>query len=135
MKSWIRFNAREAADTGDGLYGPVMGNPDVPRWLGALFMRLAFSASSQNKKDFRYIRSSAAVAVVYSEVDDIPHWIEAGRCYERPALPWRGRRLTPASPAWRSPCCRTDVHHMCADSATMDGARRVPATRRFGSAR
>jgi hypothetical protein len=86
LKSWIRFNAREAAQSGDGLYGPVMGSPDVPRWLGALFMRLAFSARSQNRKDIRHIRSSAAVAVVYSEVDDMAHWIEAGRCYQRLAL-------------------------------------------------
>lgn len=86
LKNWIRFNAREAAHTGDGLYGPVMGSPDVPRWLGSIFMRFGFSASGQNRKDVRHIRSSAAVAVVYSEVDDIAHWIEAGRCYERLAL-------------------------------------------------
>lgn len=86
LKSWIRFNARDAARTGDGLYGPVMGSPDVPRWLGMLFMRLAFSAKSQNRKDIRYIRSSAAIAVFFSEADDKPHWIEAGRCYERLAL-------------------------------------------------
>ncbi len=86
LKAWIRFNAREAATTGDGLYGPVMGSPDVPRWLGSLFMRLGFSAKTQNRKDARHIRSSAAVAVIHSEVDDIAHWIEAGRCYERFAL-------------------------------------------------
>lgn len=86
LKSWIRFNAREAARTGDGLYGPVMGSPNVPRWLGTLFMRLAATAKSQNRRDLRYIESSAAVAVVYSELDDVPHWIEAGRCYERLAL-------------------------------------------------
>lgn len=86
LKSWIRFNARDAARSGDGLYGPVMGSPDVPRWLGMLFMRFAFSAKRQNRKDVRHIRSSAAIAVLYSEADDIPHWIEAGRCYERLAL-------------------------------------------------
>ena len=86
LKAWIRFNAREAAITGDGLYGAVMGNPDAPRWLGALFMRLGFSAERQNRKDIAYIRSSAAVAVVHSESDDIPHSIEAGRGYERLAL-------------------------------------------------
>lgn len=86
LKSWIRFNAREAVRTDDGLYGPVMGNPDVPRWLGMLFMRFAFSAQSQNRKDIRNIRSSAAVAVLFSEVDDKPYWVEAGRCYERLAL-------------------------------------------------
>jgi hypothetical protein len=86
LKAWIRFNTREALRTGDGLYGPVMGSPDVPRWLGSLFMRLAFSAKTQNQKDARHIRSSAAIAVFFSEGDDKPHWIEAGRCYERFAL-------------------------------------------------
>jgi nitroreductase len=86
LKSWIRFNAREAVRSGDGLYGPVMGSPDVPRWLGELFMRLAFSATRQNQKDARHIRSSAAVAVFVSDVDDRRHWVEAGRCYQRLAL-------------------------------------------------
>jgi hypothetical protein len=86
LKFWIRFNAREAINTGDGLYGPVMGNPDVPRWLGLLFMRLAFSARNQNRKDISHIRNASAVAVLFSEVDDTLHWIEAGRCYERLAL-------------------------------------------------
>lgn len=86
LKTWIRFNARDAVRTGDGLYGPVMGSPDVPRWLGSLFMRLAFSAKRQNRKDITHIRSSAAIAVFFSDADDKPHWIEAGRCYERLAL-------------------------------------------------
>ena len=86
LKEWIRFNAREAIRTGDGLYGRAMGSPDVPRWLGMLFMRLGFSAKAQNRKDIRHIRSSSAIAVVVSEADDKPHWIEAGRCYERLAL-------------------------------------------------
>ena len=86
LQGWVRFNAREAERLGDGLYGPVMGSPDVPRWLGALFMRLAFSAQAQNRKDLRHIRSSAAVAVLFSEADDKAHWVEAGRCYERLAL-------------------------------------------------
>ncbi|HKK05411.1 MAG TPA: Tat pathway signal protein [Gammaproteobacteria bacterium] len=86
LKAWIRFNAKDAIHRCDGLYGPVMGNPDVPAWLGLLYMRLAFSAKNQNRKDVRHIRSSAAVAVLYSETNDKPHWIEAGRCYERLAL-------------------------------------------------
>lgn len=86
LQSWIRFNAGEAVRTGDGLYGPVMGSPDVPRWLGMMFMRLAFSAKRQSRKDFGHIRTSAAIAVFVSEIDDKPHWIEAGRCYQRFAL-------------------------------------------------
>lgn len=86
LKSWIRFNGREAVASGDGLYGPVMGSPDVPRWLGLLAMRFGFSAKRQNQKDYRNIRSSSAIAILISDIDDKPHWIEAGRCYERLAL-------------------------------------------------
>jgi hypothetical protein len=86
LRKWVRFTGRDAVRTSDGLYGPVMGNPDAPRWLGNLFMRLAFSAKRQNRKDITHIRSSAAIAVFFSDVDDKPHWIEAGRCYERLAL-------------------------------------------------
>lgn len=86
LKSWIRFNAHDAIQSGDGLYGPVMGNPDVPVWLGRLFMRLAFSADKQNRKDARHIRSSSVIAVVFSETDDQAHWVEAGRSYQRLAL-------------------------------------------------
>jgi hypothetical protein len=86
LRRWVRFNARDAVRTGDGLYGPVMGSPDAPRWLGNLFMSLAFSAKRQNRKDITHVRSSAAIAVFCSDVDDSRHWMEAGRCYERFAL-------------------------------------------------
>lgn len=86
LKSWIRFNGQEAVTCGDGLYGPAMGNPDVPRWLGLLAMQFSFSARKQNRKDDRHIRSSSAIAVLVSDIDDKRHWIEAGRCYERLAL-------------------------------------------------
>lgn len=86
LQAWIRFNSRDAVRAGDGLYGPVMGSPDVPRWLGEFFMRVAFSAKRQNRKDITHIRSSGAIAVFFSEIDDKRHWIEAGRSYERLAL-------------------------------------------------
>ena len=86
LRAWIRFNGRDAVRTGDGLYGRAIGSPDVPGWMGRLFMRLGFSAERQNRKEIAYIRSSAAIAVIVSEIDDKPHWIEAGRCYERLAL-------------------------------------------------
>lgn len=86
LQSWIRFNAAEAVVARDGLDGPAMGSPGVPRWLGTLFMRRAFSAERQNRKDIKNIRSSAAIAVFFYDADDEAHWIEAGRCYERLAL-------------------------------------------------
>lgn len=86
LQAWVRFNEADAQRLGDGLYGPAMGSPRVPRWLGSLFMKLGFSAPKQNRKDIAHIRSSAAVAVFISEHDNPCGWMEAGRCYERLAL-------------------------------------------------
>lgn len=86
LTAWIRFSSREAIRAGDGLYGPVMGSPDVPRWMGELYMRLAFSSAAQNRKDTANIRSSPVIVVIVSETNDERHWIEAGRCYQRLAL-------------------------------------------------
>ena len=86
MRKWIRFNARDAVRTGDGLYGAALGIPHVSQWLGKRLMRIAVSAKRQSYKDAAHIRSSAAIAVLFSDTDDMPHWIEAGRSYERLAL-------------------------------------------------
>jgi hypothetical protein len=86
LKSWIRFNDREATQKGDGLSGRTTGNPPIPRWLGNLLSQLLFRAQPENEKNTRYIRSSAGIAVFVSDVDDKAHWVEAGRCYERFAL-------------------------------------------------
>ena len=86
LRAWIRFDARTAERTGDGLYGPVMGNPDVPPWFGRLVMKMSFSADAQNRTDQRNIDSSGAIAVIHSAGNDPQHWTSAGRCYERLAL-------------------------------------------------
>lgn len=86
LQSWIRFSGKEAVRAGDGLYGPVMGSPSVPRWLGRIAMRFGFSADRQNARDREHIKSSSAVAVIHSESNDKRHWVEAGRCYQRLAL-------------------------------------------------
>jgi nitroreductase len=86
LLAWVRFSEADARRCGDGLYGPVMGNPSVPRWLGSAFMRLGFSAAKQNRKDIAHIRSSSAIAVVVAERNTPCGWMEAGRCYERMAL-------------------------------------------------
>jgi nitroreductase len=86
MRTWIRFNARDARRTGDGLYGKLLGIPNVPRWLGEVLMPLAASAVRQSRKDTESIRSSGVVIALVSEVDDVSHWIEAGRACERVLL-------------------------------------------------
>ena len=84
--SWIRFNEREARRKGDGLWAKSTGNPQVPRPLGKLLMKVVLTPKSQNDKDVPWIHSSAGIVVFASQRDDPEHWIEAGRCYERFAL-------------------------------------------------
>mgnify|MGYP001175236825 CR=1 FL=1 len=86
LESWIRFSDEEAIRCGDGLSARVTGNPSAPRWLGKALFRAFFRAKPENDKYARQIRSSAGIAVFVSAVDDVAHWIEAGRCYERFAL-------------------------------------------------
>lgn len=84
--AWIRFNEREARRTLDGLWSRASGNPEMPRALGELLLRMVLTPRAQDRKDVPWTKNSAGVLVVVSEVDDAPHWIEAGRCYERFAL-------------------------------------------------
>lgn len=86
LTAWIRFNEREARRTRDGLWSRASGQPEIPRLLGKMLLRMVLTPRSQNRRDLPWIRSSAGVLVFVSDVDDVPHWIEAGRCYERFAL-------------------------------------------------
>ena len=86
LKQWIRFNAGEAASSGDGLFSGASGNPSLPGWLGRLLFDAVFSEQAENDKYARHVRSAAGIAVFVSEVDDKAHWIEAGRCFQRIAL-------------------------------------------------
>lgn len=86
LKQWIRFNDYSAVVSGDGLYAPASGNPQLPSWLGGLMFDLFFRVGSENDKHARQLRSSAGIAVFHSTADDPAHWLEVGRCYERFAL-------------------------------------------------
>uniref|UniRef100_A0A7C4CCH4 Nitroreductase domain-containing protein n=1 Tax=candidate division WOR-3 bacterium TaxID=2052148 RepID=A0A7C4CCH4_UNCW3 len=54
--------------------------------MGELLLRVVLTPRAQNRKDVPWTKNSAGVVVFVSDVDDAPHWIEAGRCYERFAL-------------------------------------------------
>ncbi len=86
LKSWVRFNPRQAMAAGDGLFGPASGNPSLPDWLGPRLFDLAFRADAENDKYARQLRSSGGVAVFVSERDDEEHWVRAGRACQRFAL-------------------------------------------------
>lgn len=86
LKSWIRFNRRDAMKFGDGLYSGTTGNPEFPNWLGKLMFDLVFKAKSENDKYAAQVRSSSGLAVFIFDLSDHAHWIETGRCYQRFAL-------------------------------------------------
>jgi hypothetical protein len=83
LKTWIRFNDSDAMRTGDGLSARASGNPTAPHWLGSMLLNVLLTARSENEKYRNHIRSSAGIAVFFSETNDKAHWIEAGRACER----------------------------------------------------
>lgn len=86
LKHWVRFNARQARATGDGLFAACAGNPPLPAWLGRTLFERLVSVERENAKLVRQVRSSAGLAVFVSDVDTPTHWIEVGRAFERFAL-------------------------------------------------
>lgn len=83
--AWLRFNKREALTTRDGLYSRCSGNPEVPRWLGQMFVA-GTQPQQQADADAATLRSAPAVAVIASATDDKVAWVRAGQVYERLAL-------------------------------------------------
>ncbi|EKU96209.1 nitroreductase family oxidoreductase [Leptolyngbya sp. PCC 7375] len=86
LKTWVRFNEKEAVRKGDGLFTKSSGNPTLPHWLGNRLFGMLLSAKSENEKYTHQLRSSAGIAIFVSDQETQAHWIEAGRCYQRFAL-------------------------------------------------
>lgn len=83
--AWLRFNKREALATLDGLYTRCAGNPEVPRWLGQMFVA-GTQPQQQADADVAKLRSSPAIVAIASETDDRVAWVRTGQVYERLAL-------------------------------------------------
>jgi len=86
LKHWLRFNGGQATRQGDGLFSGASGHPTAPSWLGGLLFDGFFTEKAENDQYARQVRSSAGIAVLVSEREDKPHWIEAGRAFQRFAL-------------------------------------------------
>ena len=86
LKSWLRFNARAAIATGDGLYSAASGSPALPDALGRFMFDRFFTVSAENARYARQVRSSAGLAVIHSDHDTPAHWVQAGRACQRFAL-------------------------------------------------
>lgn len=86
LRSWLRFSARSAIGTGDGLFAATSGNPVVPDFLGRFMFDRFFTVAAENDRYARQVRSSSGLAVVHSDRDDPAHWVQAGRSCQRFAL-------------------------------------------------
>ncbi|MES1202863.1 MAG: nitroreductase family protein [Pseudomonadota bacterium] len=86
LKSWIRFNPRQAMATGDGLFSAASGSPALPTWLGPTMLDMVLKPGPDNDKYAGQIRSSAGLAVFVSAHDDKEHWVRTGRACQRFAL-------------------------------------------------
>jgi hypothetical protein len=86
LKSWLRFNARAAVETGDGLYSGCSGNPSLPDFLGRFLFDRFFTVTADNDRYARQVRSSAGLAVIHSDWDEPAHWVQASRACQRFAL-------------------------------------------------
>ncbi len=86
LRSWLRFNARAAVETGDGLYAAASGNPSLPTVFGRFMFDRFFTVQAENDRYARQVRSSAGLAIFHSDRDDPAHWVQAGRACQRFAL-------------------------------------------------
>ncbi|PKO14373.1 MAG: hypothetical protein CVU39_15165 [Chloroflexi bacterium HGW-Chloroflexi-10] len=82
---WLRFNKKEALRAMDGLFSACSGNPEVPHWLGKLFVS-STKPQQQADSDTAKLRSSSGVVVIGSAEDDRSHWVRSGQVYQRLAL-------------------------------------------------
>jgi hypothetical protein len=83
---WLRFNKKQALASLDGLYTRASGNPEVPRWLGRVFVA-GTKPQQQADADARRLRISAGVFVVASASDGKTR----GSAQARSMNDWRSR--------------------------------------------
>jgi len=85
LLAWLRFNKKEALSSLDGLYSRCSGNPEVPRWLGRMFVS-GTKPQQQADADTAKLRSSPGAVVLAKDADDKAAWVRTGQVYERLAL-------------------------------------------------
>ena len=86
LKSWIRFNSKQALAQRDGLFSACTGSPQLPGWIAGTMFDWFVTAEAESQRYRRQVDSSAGIAVFFAERDDPEHWTRVGRAFERFAL-------------------------------------------------
>lgn len=102
LLSWMRFNAKQARETGDGLSYRVFGNPPLPGWLARPVVRRFLKPRVQNRSDMKKIASSSHLVLFTTARDSAEEWIDLGRTLQRFAL--TATALGIASAFMNQPC-------------------------------
>ena len=86
LKTWIRFNPRDAMRTGDGLLSAASGSPALPTFVGRQLFSLFVTAKGEGDRYARQMSSSPAFAVFVADREDKAHWMKVGRACQRMTL-------------------------------------------------
>ena len=86
LADWVRFNDDEAAEQKDGLRSRSLPAPEVPGWMGRLYLNHFVSGAGEAKKARELVQSSSALVLFTTLNNTKEGWVNLGRCYERIAL-------------------------------------------------
>lgn len=87
LVQWLRFDADEAAASGDGLFVGCSGRPSLPPWLARRLVRRFLGARAETDLAAEQLRSSAGVLILASDAAAGPAgWVGVGRAFQRLAL-------------------------------------------------
>lgn len=85
LNEWLRFNKGSAMRANDGLFSRCSGNPEVPSWLGKIFVS-AMTPEAQAESDDEKMVHSDGYLVFSTKGDSVREWVLTGELYERVAL-------------------------------------------------
>jgi hypothetical protein len=119
LVDWCRFSEKEARGKGDGLWTASMGFPNVGSFIGTIALKYFISAKSEAKRWRKLIYSSSGFALFIADKNDIGHWVNLGRAFQRFGL--TATKLNISHSHVNMPCEEIEVRKKMADSLKLSG--------------
>lgn len=116
---WMRFSHTEAERTRDGLWTSALGFPNVGAFVGRIILKHVVTAKSEARRWKKLIRSSSGCILFVAETNDIVHWVNVGRAFQRFGLTATKLRISHAHV--NMPCEEVSVREQMADSLNFHG--------------
>ncbi|OGC82780.1 MAG: hypothetical protein A2W07_06785 [candidate division Zixibacteria bacterium RBG_16_43_9] len=119
LVSWFRFFEKEAKEKGDGLWTACMGLPKMNRFIGNIVMKHFVSAKSEAKRWKKLIHSSSGLVLFVADKNDIEHWVNLGRAFQRFGL--TAAKLNISHAHVNMPCEEIEVRKQMTKSLDLTG--------------